>query len=577
MSPRANGQTVGGRPLLNLSFAINYALGGDSPFGYHLANLAIHALAALVLLGIVRRTLLMPKLANRWASSSLAVALAIALVWTVHPLQTEAVAYAVQRAESLVSLFYLLTLYCMIRGAERQGGEKGSGTFCAEHRAPTRSVGRGRSGKRFLTPFLWYATAVLTCLAGMASKEVMVTAPLVLLLYDWTFVADTGGEILRRRWGLYLALAATWCLLAYLVLSSNPLGQRLEVPRLAAWPYARTQPQVVLHYLRLGFWPHPLCLDYEWPVARTAAEIVPPLLAILALVAAALWGLARRTPWGFLGAWFFLILAPTSSVIPLGQVAFEHRAYLAIAAPLALAVTSGHAALKWLASGAKQSRKPEDTESPKNEGQRAGMKINEPHIFSGFLSFRPFVISPFAQTAPRLLGGGILAAVCVVLGLLTFQRNKDYRDEFTVWQDVLQKAPHNGRAHLNFGCAVFARGDLDGAILHFQKALEIDPDFADTHNNLGVALFQRGRVDEAIAHYRTALKLYPRYMSAHFNLGNALAQRGWLGEAADHWQVAAELAAERGNQPLAADLRQRVQRLRAAPSPWNVVPPPARP
>jgi tetratricopeptide (TPR) repeat protein len=530
LSPPSLGQTVGGRPLLNLSFAINYALGGTRPLGYHVTNVAIHALAALLLFGIARRTLLRPKLARDWAGGSPGIALAAALLWTVHPLQTEAVAYTVQRAESLVSLFYLLTLYCVLRGAEEKRGQSPfAGTardqlpagarLCTNGGCPPFSGYFGQGGR--FGANLWYTAAVVACLAGMASKEIMVTAPLVVLLYDWTFLADSWREIVRRRWSLYLALAATWGLLAYLLVSASVTGQPLDVPRVAAWPYARTQPQVILHYLRLCFWPHPLCLDYEWPVASRAGEIVPPALALLALLAGTVWGLLRKRSWGFLGAWFFLIVAPTSSVVPLGQVAFEHRVYLAMAAVLTLVVAGGYAVLRRL-------------------------------VARGTLT----------QPAARWLGGGLVVAAAIVLGFFAYERNKDYRDEFTVWWDTLEKAPRNTRAHLNFGCALFAKGDLDGAILHFQKALEVNPNDPDTHNNLGAVLMQRGRVDDAIAQYEQAVNLYPRYLTAHSNLGNALAARGRLGEAIAHWQVAAELAAARGNPTMAKDLRERIQRSR---------------
>ena len=177
LCPPNHGEPVTGRPLLNLSFAVNYAVSGLNVRGYHVANLAIHVLAALLLFGILRRTFLLRSLGNSQIPTPIYFALAIALLWAVHPLQTESVTYIVQRAESLVGLFYLLTLYCFIRGA---------------------TWGRGR---------YWYAAAVLACLLGMASKEVMVSAPLIVLLYDRAFLAGSLREAWRRRYGFYLALA----------------------------------------------------------------------------------------------------------------------------------------------------------------------------------------------------------------------------------------------------------------------------------------------------------------------------------------------------------------------------------
>ena len=152
---------------------------------FHAGNLFIHLSAALVLFGIVRRTLSSPRLHERFGLAAPWLAAAVALLWVVHPLQTAAVTYVVQRVESLMGLFYLLTLYCAIRAAE------GS-----------------RAG-------WWAAAAVASCAAGMATKESMVTAPVVVALWDWLFGARPDGQPSRVRWGLLGSLAATWVLLGY--------------------------------------------------------------------------------------------------------------------------------------------------------------------------------------------------------------------------------------------------------------------------------------------------------------------------------------------------------------------------
>ena len=242
--PPSHGETVSGRPLLNLTFAVNYALGGLNPWGYHAVNLAIHVLAALPLFGILCRTLRLPPLRDRFGRSATLPALAISLLWAVHPLQTESVTYVAQRAESLCGLFYLLTLYCFIRGA----------TIDPASRSAVRR------------PPLWYSAAIFSCLLGMATKEVMATAPLMVLLFDRTFLAGSFAQALRRRWGLYLGLAATLGGLAYLVVAT-PAGRGgtagFATPEaLGAWEYIRSQPAAILHYLRLAVWPHPLCIDY---------------------------------------------------------------------------------------------------------------------------------------------------------------------------------------------------------------------------------------------------------------------------------------------------------------------------
>ena len=118
LSPPNTGAGVNGRPVINLSFAINYSLGGLGVRGYHVANLAIHLCAALALFGIIRRTLLRPVLQPRFGDHALPIAFVAALVWMLHPLQTESVIFVEQRTESLMGLFYLLTLYAAVRGME---------------------------------------------------------------------------------------------------------------------------------------------------------------------------------------------------------------------------------------------------------------------------------------------------------------------------------------------------------------------------------------------------------------------------------------------------------------------------
>jgi hypothetical protein len=299
---------VTSRPIVTLSLALSYALDGMNVRGFHIVNLAIHILAGLLLYGIVRRMLEGEKLSARYGGAASWLAAAAAGIWLVHPLQTESVTYIIQRAESLMGLFYLLTLYCCIRGFE------------ARHAAR------------------WFLAAVIACAFGMGSKEVMVTAPVLVLLYDRIFVAPTFGQIFRQRWGLYAGLFATWLVLGALLAAMRVEDQTVLVSDLTPWRYAITQFEVIVHYLRLSFWPHPLVLDYLWPLADNIPSVLPWAIVVLMLVAATVWALLRQAWAGFWGAWFFLVLAPTSTVVPIADAAFEHRMYLPLAAVAVLAV-----------------------------------------------------------------------------------------------------------------------------------------------------------------------------------------------------------------------------------------------
>ncbi len=349
----------------------------------------------------------------------------------------------------------------------------------------------------------WYAGSVLACLLGMASKEVMIFAPLMVLLYDRTFCAGSFREAWRRRYALYLCLAGTWLLLGWLVLSMSPLGTSKGpgTQEFTSWSYLLTQPGVIVHYLRLSVWPWPLCLDYDWPAARSVADVLWPAIVVVGLLAATVWALVKRPAWGFLGAWFFGILALTSSVVALGQAAFEHRMYLSLAAVVTGIVVGGWVAGQWFV--------------------RRGI---------------------IPLLASQLLGGALALVAGAALGILTFQRNVDYQSELSIWEDTVAKAPGNAGAHNSLGLVLVGRGQLDEAIAHYRKALEIKPDDVGAHNNLGLVLADRGQLDEAIAHYRKVLDIEPDSAQAHSNLGLALAEQGRLDEAIVHLRKTTELS-----------------------------------
>ena len=512
LSPPPNGETVSGRPLLNLSLAINYALSGLKVWSYHVTNLLIHIAAALLLFGILRRTFLLPALRERFGQAATPLALASALLWLVHPLQTESVTYIVQRAESLAGLFYLLTLYGVIRGAGTVPFfAQGTVPFFASENPTLPNSVVGEKGDCPPSPrdhwsrlYIWYAAAVAACLLGAACKEILVTAPLIVLLYDRTLLAGSFAEAWRRRWGLYVGLAATWVLLAYLLFSTGLIGRREEMGTPDPWTYAVSQPSVILHYLWLSVWPRPLCFDYGWPVASTLGEILPGAMAIAALLAATIWGLLGRRVWGFLGAWFLLILLPTSSILPLSQLACEHRMYLSLAAVTLLAVAGGYAFCdQWLPR-------------PTVPGRGA-------------------VVVRWA--APLLAW----AAVLLALGYGTVVRNADYQTTIGIWQDTVNKRPNDASAYNNLGNALARCGRFSEAMQHFQHALRLKPNFARAHDNLGNALFSLGKINEAIEHYHQALQLAPNSAAAHSNLGVALVAVGKVDDAIAHYHEALRL------------------------------------
>ena len=458
LSPPRGGATVSGRPALNLSFALNYAISGTDVRGYHAANILIHALAALALLGLVRRTLLLPELRDRFAPAALPVALAVAALWALHPLQTEAVTYLAQRAESLMVLFYLVTLYCFLRSTQSP------------------------------TPRRWQVLAFASCLLGMATKENMVSAPILVLLLDRALIAGSFAAAWRSRARFYLALAATWILLGALVASTG--GTRDSSAGFGVgvvwWDYALTQFPALATYLKLSFWPRPLVFDYGTFFIHDLAVVWPQACLVAALVGVTLFALWRRPVLGFLGGLFFAILAPTSLMPGTTQMIVEHRMYLPLA-PLAVLV----------------------------------------------------VVAIFRTGGRRSLL--LPLVVAAGLGCLTFQRNADYRSELAIWQDTVAKRPDSVTAQTALGSALAKVGRTAEAIVVDQTALRLQPHFALALGNLGNALNESGRPAEALPVLEEALRLKPHYSLIHINLGVTLDLLKQPEAALAHYETAVQL------------------------------------
>lgn len=464
---------VARRPVVNVSLAVNYALGGLDVTGYRVWNLGVHLLAALVLFGIIRRTLSGDRLGDRWSAVAADVALMATLWWMLHPIVSEVIDYTTQRTSSMMGLFFLLTLYCAIRALD--------------------SPRRAR----------WHALSAVACICGMATKESMAAAPLIVVLYDRIFAFSSLREALRVRKRLYAAFVATLAGLGVLIWlrAHSTVGFSGGID---AWTYLLNQAQVIPRYLRLVIWPDALVLDYGPPKALSVRDVAGPGLLVVALLVGALVALVRWPMVGFLCVAFFLMLAPDSSIIPIvTEAGAERRMYLPLVAIAVLAVMAG-----WtLFARAK---------------------------------------STWAANHDRLITVVALAVTTVWLAALavrTVYRNAEYATPVSIWRSSVERHPH-GRARLSYAHALVEAGDADGSLLQLQEAVR---DYPPARYALGTELAGRGEFDQAIPELRTFIADAPSHLNripARSLLGRVLWSRGQLEESADQFRSILTLAPE---------------------------------
>lgn len=431
-----------GRPLVNLTFALNYQLGELNPRGYHIVNVVLHSLNVLLFALLALRVLQMPYFAGRFDGAAGPLAFSAALLWAVHPLVTEAVVYVTQRTELLVSFCYLATLYASLRFFETRAAR-------------------------------WGVAAAVACWAGMASKEIMATAPVMVLMFDRTFF----DRSLRGAWQIsrlfYVGLFSSWLLLLCLNGTgprSDAAGFHLDVSAVDWW---LTQSKVLLMYLRLALWPWPLAIHYEPPYLSSLGEAWPYVLPVALLVTIALLLLWRRSAVGYAMSFALAILAPTLLVPIISEIAAERRMYLPLAALVTLAVGIGFVALRrWLP----------------------------------------------LKTAMVLVAGAA-SVMSIVAAFASATRLATYQDTQAIWEDVIAHYPQDATAQYNVGTGFLESGDPQKAIEYFRRAIEIRPSYAQAYLNLGAAYNALGRKDEAIAEFRRSVEVDPSYAPGHVKLG----------------------------------------------------------
>ncbi|HYF51715.1 MAG TPA: tetratricopeptide repeat protein [Planctomycetota bacterium] len=468
-SPSALVSQYGIRHLVALSFSFSQWLTpitpgwtGMAPWGYRLFNTAVHLGAALALFGIVRRVLSRARFAGSIGFYAEHVARIAAIIFLIHPLQTQSVTYISQRAQSMMGFFQLLALYCVVRG----------------YFSPRR--------------WMWYLASVVATLCALDCKPHIILAPVVVLLFDRAFLSNAWREVWTWNRSLHLMYAAVWMGIGIVAFRLRDMSDIGSVGILGAanggmsvWQYLSSQPEIICHYLWLSVWPQNLCIDYAWPLPVVTGPVYFYGGIVVLMLGATAWACVQRPALGFVGAWFFLNLAASSSFIPRPDLCVEHRMYLPLISVIALLVVLYFLAIKhWLHSS------------------------DEPTFFQRVI----------LQHVMNIFLWAVLACLLV----RTADRNEDYSNILLMWDATVRVAPDNSRAQNNFANALAEAGYYKDAARHYEISLKLRPDAADVHYNLANLYTDLRRNEEAVEQYRKALKIDPEFAAAHCNLANVL-------------------------------------------------------
>lgn len=479
---------LGTRFVAFLTFYLNYQLHGPTTAGFHIVNTFIHIANGLLVWVLVRIILETPAISvfDKIKQHKNTLALAAALIFTSHPVNTQAVTYISQRFTSLAALFYLSAIVLYIK---------------ARLETIRRADSRGRT-----TGF--YILSIVSTVLAMKTKEIAFTLPLILVLCEAAFfgVGDLRKQAKRLApFILALAIIPIEILGPELGIfdSEATFGRELrdyqirDLTTYSPFVYAITELRVIVTYLRLLVLPINQSLDYDYPAFETlfTPEVLLSLGFIVCIAGAAVWlvlySRRRGEPFLFLAGagvlWFFITLGVESSIVPIRDVIFEHRLYL--------------------------------------PGVGTAIAASATIVFASVL----------AEKRLRINAGALALALALtasgVLAYAAHERNRVWRDEITLWEDVTVKHPAKARGHNNLGLAYYDEGRKDEALDEFNTALGLSPDFADAYNNIGLLYYETGRVDDAFKALNAAIRLKPDFAAAYNNMGIILDELDWTDEA----------------------------------------------
>lgn len=477
-----NGEFKLYRPVAMLTLAMNWYLGGMDVFGYHVVNIGIHCITAVLLFYTCLNLLAAPNMNARLHGREPMVALLATAIWVLHPIQTQAVTYIVQRMASLAAMFYLLGILLYIKGRTVKSRRKQIGMF---------------------------GLCLLTFLMALGSKQNAATLPVALLLIELIFYSDI--KFLRQARGRWLSIATISALvglvgIALYLWPENPMADvfaKYDLRPFTLYERVLTQFRVLMLYLYQIIYPIPQQFSIIHDVKLSTSLLnpwftIPAIITILSLVGLSVSFMMRYRLFAFAILFYFLGHSIESTIFPL-ELVFEHRNYLPTLF-LFLPVASGVLTL----------------------------------------------LDIYRKRNAMLFGILVASVLLLLLGLAsaTYTRNMDWATEKTLWQDAMQKAPSLARPCQALGMALENEGQLDQAFSLYEKALTLhdpEPKYSrfNSLGNMGNILKKKKEYDRAVDFLKAATELEkgPYANRVRFNLALCLLNSGQEKEALEQIDV----------------------------------------
>jgi len=455
------------RFLTYLSLAINYQVNQLDVLGYHIFNLIVHLGSALSVWWLVYLTVsILPENEKKIRENANLIGFFAGLIFVAHPIQTQGVTYIVQRAVSLATLFYLLSLSCYIK---------------------SRVLPESRLVKGY------YYLSIVAAIMAMFSKEMAITLPFMVLLYEIFFLQEKKSF----SWRKFLPFFSTLLIIPLVMWLTHSVDflkmQRVKetVTNISSLQYLLSEPRVLITYIRLLFIPFNQNFDYDYPVAKHLMQgsVLVSLFILILILVAALRLRFRYRLLSFSIFWFFITLLPESSFVPIKDVIFEHRLYLPLAG------------------------------------------------YSLFISGGIFYLWQNKNIRLIVL---VLSILVALYALKAYFRNNVWKDELSLWTDVVLKSPQKDRGYNYRGFAYQANGDIEQALADFNQALKFNPKSPEAYNNRGNVYHVQKQSARALADYSQAIAIDPDDGDYYYNRGNAYQAKGDLDRAIADFSKAIE-------------------------------------